>query len=294
MSEIDYNLNGEFEVCCNGGIYYLQSKLFDSLRVKHFFSMRFGGVSHGDFDSLNVSDCRKDRLGNCDEPDNVYENYRRLFACFNTLPMRMASAKQVHGDDCYVVDEKSRGLNIPYFNSGSGEDCLVLRSDNKFIDGVSVKTADCVPILFYDNVGKNVAAVHAGHRGTGMKIASKCAKKLAEISGCGYGDIFVAIGPCIGKCCYEVSRDVAENIRNALSDNKEFITSCTYVGNDKFMLDLAMVNKLILENQGIPTRNISLCQYKTCCCELQNEKAFFSHRKSGGFSGTFASAIFVR
>lgn len=284
-----YNSNLNYELCTYDNIYYLKSKLLSSFNVKHLFALKFGGVSSGVFDSLNVSSARKDKDGNTDSCANIYENYKRVLDVYNVEPQKAVAAKQVHGNK--VVIAQNGGVNIESECTSDGEDGIIVCKDNSFVDAVSIKTADCVPILFYDKKSGNVAGVHAGHRGTCLEIAKVCALQMMKISGASVKDIYVAIGPCIGVCCYEVSADVAANVSKAVNDKTTFEKLCIKKDNGKFMLDLAGVNSVILQNIGVPVENIDICPYKTCCFELNDIPAFFSHRKSGGFSGTFPSVI---
>jgi YfiH family protein len=74
---------------------------------------------------------------------------------------------------------------------------------------VAVKTADCIPLLMVDPVHRAVAAVHAGWRGTARNIAARSIAEMAGKFGTRPQDLHVAIGPGIGKCCYQVGTEVA-------------------------------------------------------------------------------------
>jgi len=74
---------------------------------------------------------------------------------------------------------------------------------------VAVKTADCIPLLLVDPGHRAVAAVHAGWRGTVAGIAQSAVAALGAHFGSLAGDLRAAIGPAIGKCCYEVGAEVA-------------------------------------------------------------------------------------
>src|SRR5580704_17765446 len=69
---------------------------------------------------------------------------------------------------------------------------------------VSVRTADCYPILLADDRNHAVAAVHAGWRGTAAHIAIRTLQEMRRLYGSEASDIHAAIGPGIGECCYEV------------------------------------------------------------------------------------------
>lgn len=282
------NINGFTEKNING-VFYLESDLLSSLNVRHMFAERFGGKSEGDFCSLNVSFSRKNHMGDADSKDRVLENYRIALSVLNTSPERSAAANQVHSNNILCVSEKNRGANIIY-ESTKGEDALILKKSVNGIDTLCVKTADCVPVLLYDRASKNIAAVHAGWRGSVNKILPLCVERLCEKKD--FSNLFAAIGPCIGKCCYEVGEEVSGAALNALCNKELYNDVCRPKKNGKFMLDISLLNKYLLMKIGVPMENIAVCPYKTCCAENgSGEFMFFSHRRSGGFSGTFLSAI---
>lgn len=273
------------------GVVYYTSPILEKFSIVHGFFTRHGGVSKEDFDSLNVSTARKDRIGNLDNPKNVFENYRIALSALGTVPERAVGAKQVHENAVLrVVNEDSaRGIN-PAFPEMSGCDGLFLDGSAKEIDALCVKTADCVPILLSSKDGKEVSAVHAGWRGTVADIVTKAAKKFT----CKKEDIICAIGPCIGVCCYEVGEEVYEAVKRlfafkGIEDKTEsmFRNVCTCSACSKKKANLAQINKTLLINFGIPEENIDVSGICTAC----HEDKFFSHRASGGFSGTFPSII---
>jgi YfiH family protein len=77
---------------------------------------------------------------------------------------------------------------------------------------VGIRTADCVPILLADVDGARVAAVHSGWRGTEARVVARAVEVLGR-SGSPAGTLRAAIGPCIGRCCYEVSEELAGRFR---------------------------------------------------------------------------------
>lgn len=107
-----------------------------------------------------------------------------------------AWAKQIHSD--LILRPKSPGL------VGEG-DALVTTAPEMWI---SIRTADCLPILLADPTARVVAAVHAGWRGTAAQIVSKTIQRMLEL-GAQLSDIRAAIGPGIGPCCFEVGPEVS-------------------------------------------------------------------------------------
>ena len=74
---------------------------------------------------------------------------------------------------------------------------------------IAVRTADCLPILLADERHRAIAAVHAGWRGTVARIVAAAVDAMRARFGTAPGDLHAAIGPGIGKCCYQVGPEVA-------------------------------------------------------------------------------------
>jgi len=112
----------------------------------------------------------------------------------------LATVKQVHSAVC-VAAEGRRGV------LGEGDALLEDRPGA----AIAVKTADCIPILLVDERHRAVAAVHAGWRGTVARIAARAVEAMRRRFGADPRDLAAAIGPGIGKCCYEVGPEVARH-----------------------------------------------------------------------------------
>ena len=109
----------------------------------------------------------------------------------------VVTLKQVHSDIAW--EARSTGC------IGEG-DALVTAQPGLLL---TIRTADCIPILIADPVHHAVAAVHAGWRGTAAGIASKTVKKMAASFSSNPADLIASIGPGINACCFEVGPEVA-------------------------------------------------------------------------------------
>ena len=249
---------------------YQSSTLSTFENIVHGFTTRKGGVSTGEYASLSMSPWRGDDI------ENVRENERILCESLSLELSRLTATKQEHTDVVELIDESriGYGIEIPW-NKGV-DACITMLKNVPLL----CYSADCVPILIYASGIEAIAAVHAGWRGTQSKILEKTIAKLLDL-GAESKNIFVAIGPCIHKCCYEVSGDVA-----LLFDSK-YYHDCA---NGKYMLDLAEINSDIAKNCGVPGENISVSELCTKC----NNDLFFSHRGQNGKSGTLAGVICMR
>jgi purine-nucleoside/S-methyl-5'-thioadenosine phosphorylase / adenosine deaminase len=150
---------------------------------------------------------------------------------------------------------------------GEGDAAVTNRPDL----AISIRTADCYPILLADARNRAVAAVHAGWRGTATQIVRKTVEKMSAEFGTSPADVHAAIGPGIGACCYEVGPEVAR-----------------YFGSsERTHLDLASENRKQLEAAGVPSSNIEALGVCTFC----DAERFFSYRRDKENPGRMTSFI---
>lgn len=186
------------------------------------------------------------------------------------------TAMQTHSDHVAVIDRKEmRGWKSL---DDAVEDCDAMVTD---LPGVilTILTADCVPILLYDPIKKVVAAVHAGWRGTESKIVWKTVKVMVERFASNPADILAGVAPAIGKCCYEVGKEVAVHFKEYSGDLER--------RGEKYMLDLPRINQRQLLMAGLKNEHIEMSGICTAC-EVDR---FFSYRREHGCSGRFMSMI---
>lgn len=273
-----------FKKRTNGSLVYYTSPVLDKFGINHGFFTRLGGVSDGDFSSLNVSTTRKDSCGNLDSPENVRQNYSLALSVFGAECENSVGTKQVHENAVRCVGKTDGGRGI-LSEETVGCDGLYLGEDASGIKALCVKTADCVPLLLSSKDGKQISAVHAGWRGTVADIAVEAAKKFS----CDKSNILVAIGPCINVCCYEIGSEVYEAVKSlfTLKGMAEKTDEMFAAHGDRINADIALINKTLLTNFGIPEENIDVSSICTCC----SGDEFFSHRGRHGHSGTFVSVI---
>ncbi len=253
------------------------------LTAIHGFATRRGGVSHLPHTSaLNLA------FGRGDGDETVLENLALFATAVGFDETGIVSRPQIHSDIICRVGKSNMGEG--YFIREGIPSCDGYITNEPAVT-LGIKTADCVPILFEaKREGKVIAvgAVHAGWRGTVSGIAPKCVRLLCEEYGVLPREIAVAIGPCIGQCCYEVGEEVY--LAAAAQAGKEtadrfFIPKTEKIG--KFMCDLGGLNRTLLETVGLPRENIDLLGLCTAC----HPTLFYSHRASGGVRGTMLSVI---
>lgn len=141
---------------------------------------------------------------------------------------------------------------------------------------IGVLVADCVPILLYDKGKKVVGAVHAGWRGTAQQILNETIRTIQGEFNSNLEDIFIAIGPSIGKCSYEVDEDVKVAVEQATGRGDYHIKK-----GDKYFIDLSTANRLQALAAGISEQNI----WQSDECTFCDPEKFYSYRYSKGTSG---------
>lgn len=263
-------------VYIDGEVPYFQSRLFNQYGVRHAFFTVKGGVSDGVFKSLNFAVGAGEMR---DTEENVRENHAVAARVFGLDKGDICRSYQTHTSVVELATERDRGRGVVLPPYDRGVDGMVTRERDLLL---SVRSADCVPVLLCDKSKAVCAAVHAGWRGTVGGIA-KNAVELMVANGARKDDIIAAIGPCIGKCCYEVGEDVYAEFVSAKPGYSAFFTP----NGQKFMLDLSLANETVLSDAGVLPENISRLDLCTKC----NEAHFFSHRRSGANRGTLGAFI---
>ena len=245
-----------------------------NLAVPHGFSTRLGGVSTAEhLKSLNLA------YGRGDDDAVVEENQKRFFhALFGERDLAKAARReQIHSAEIAYADKG--GVYSP--------------GDGFFTDmpGVilTVKIADCVPILMSDPKKRLIAALHAGWRGTVSGIAQKGVEALCSL-GADPSEIQVAIGASIRPCCYEVREDFCQAVSDACGEAfaDRFVTVRDKVAGT-FSADVCGMNLAILQKAGVREENIAVSPLCTSC----HSDLFFSHRASKGKRGTMMAAIML-
>ena len=216
------------------------------------FSTRNGGVSEGPYESLNLG------ILTDDEPERVAEN-RRLLAMEAGLDAgRVAMGWQVHGTEIATWQGPPKAGWDGYATPGADLEQVDGHVTNQPDLALLVLVADCLPVALASE--DRVAMLHCGWRGLAGGLIAKARERFHEPP-------MAAIGPGIGKCCYEVGEEVL-----AAFSGLEGVA-------DGRMLDLRAVAVRQLELAGVAgVMGIDLC---TSC----NEDLFFSHRRDGGVTG---------
>jgi YfiH family protein len=268
---------------------FLTSRLLTAEGVVHGFSVRTGGVSRGPYASLNLG------RGVGDEPAAVDENLRRLAeAAGLDGPRAFASAHQVHGDR--VVGAAGGAPLTEIFPPSAGTEAAPPEQDASVrADAVvalepgvaaAVRVADCVPVLLYAKDRGLAAAVHSGWRGARASIAGRGVRALQHVSGADPSRMLAAVGPCIGRCCYEVGKDLASLFRSLFGPMAADDPETTARPH----LDLRFCVESALREAGVREELIEHAGGCTSC----DISACFSHRRDRGITGRHLAFVASR
>ncbi len=262
---------------------YYTSPLLDDAGVRHLFATRLGGVSEGCFASWNFAAGTGTQR---DDERRVIENYGIAAEILGCKATDVCRTYQSHTDNVITVGENERGVGIDKPKFPFGVDGLVTGTKNLVL---SVRAADCVPILLYDPVRNLCGAVHSGWRGTASKILRNAVAEFKK-QGSDPNDLLAAIGPCIGGDCYEVGGELL----TAFTENDPCFSAFfrrkeREDGAEKYLLDLVSANEYILRESGLSEDRISCARICTHC----HPDLFFSHRVMGAERGTMSAFITV-
>ena len=263
-----------FHFAHRGAVEYLEAGALSALGfVDHAFCTRRGGVSGGPFSSLNVSF----RVG--DREDDVRRNLALVGEAFGIPQECLVLMGQVHGERIHVID----GDGPPPVCISECDGLITARQGV----ALAVCTADCVPLFFVDRVRRVIGAAHAGWRGTALGMAGKMVDAFVTGFASRPEDILAAVGPAVGPCCYQVDAPVHAAL--AVHPGAErFLRPCRDEG--RWMLDLALANRLQIEERGVPEANILSAGLCTSC----RRDLFFSHRASSGCTGRQVNVLMLR
>lgn len=238
----------------------------------HGFTLRQGGVSQAPYDSLNLGY----HVG--DNPHAVSENRRRLALALGYDPKRVTAGQQVHGTKVEIVTGLLCGSGA-FDEAGSipQADGLVTEDPRVVL---MAHAADCTLIYLYDPVRRCVGLAHAGWRGALAGMGRDAVSAMGRL-GCKRENIFAALSPSIGPCCYAVGEEVAGQVpphwRGLVVQKRERL----------LYLDLPLLQQLVLKEAGIGAERVTRSSYCTCC----NGDKFYSYRASGGRTGRMAGVI---
>jgi YfiH family protein len=204
----------------------------------------------------------------------------RLAQALGLAPGALVPTRQVHGDEIVLVPGPGYGC----WHGQHGADGLITATPGLFLMGYF---ADCVPILAYDPVQRAAGLVHAGWRGTLLRIAERLVAEMGAAFGAQPQDLRVGIGPSIGPCCYEVGAEVIAGVQERLPGGETLLRPGR---PGHAFLDLWAANRQGLLRAGVLAEHVEVSERCTSC---QAER-FFSYRREGRLNGLFGAVIGLR
>ena len=279
------------------GLQVIESRALAALGwLAHGFSTRPGGASVLDGKpALNLGFTEWDDRG------HVSANRAKFAEAVGAREMALVTLRQFHSDVIHVAF--APGAEAPK------ADALITAAPELLL---GVQTADCVPILLTDARQRVIAAVHAGWRGTLARIAVKTLGRMSMEFGTRPRDVIAALGPAIGRECYEVGPDVAQAFAaqfpvaaewfegpfKQLAHGEEplWLPWLTMMPPGhvppppRVQLDLRAANRWQLIDAGVQENNIAVSDLCTAC----RPDLLFSYRREGAGTGRLIAVIGIR
>jgi YfiH family protein len=238
-----------------GAVHPWLAPAWDAPRNVHaLFTTRAGGVSRGARATLDLGAAR---LGDSDDVALVAENRRRLAGWLPAAPIWL---RQVHGADVVIIDAGNAG---DFRVDPPEADAAVTRTPGIVL---SVRTADCLPVLLTDREGDVIGVAHAGWRGLAAGVLEATLAAMAVPR----SEVLAWLGPAIGPTAFEVGRDVFD----AFGGDAAPVNTCFAPrGNGKWLADLPALAQLRLEQAGVD------CVRRSGQCTFSDAARYFSFRR---------------
>lgn len=251
--------------------------------VCHGVTTRHGGVSQlPGLRSLNLGWNRPDPR------EAVAENYQRLANAAGFLMDSMALVNYEHGDGIARARNGDGGVG---WREGAFAPCDALVSDSPDVTLITLH-ADCMPVFLFDPQKRAGAMIHAGWKGTSMRIAAKAVGRMTAEFGSRPQDLIAAVGPSISQARFEVGDDVLSIFAEAFAldaidgvDGQPVVTRGQTSG--KAHIDLWAVMALQLMEVGVQPAHMTI----TDTCTFENKNDFFSYRRDGRACGAMAGFL---
>ena len=228
-------------------------KKFDN--IKHCFFSRKNGFSRGHYLSLNCG------LGSGDKKEDVLKNLHLVSKKIGCKDEVLITLNQIHSNKVIYFENKSS-----IKNKLTG-DAIVTKIENV---AISILTADCAPILLYDDSKKIIGCIHSGWKGALNGVIRNTVKKFKELNS-NIDNLIAVVGPCIGKESYEVKIDFYERF---VSQNLKYEKFFKKIVDENYIFDLrGFINNEISDSNIKNIENIEMDTF--------SEKEFFySYRRS--------------
>jgi YfiH family protein len=226
--------------------------LLDGLGAEVMVTTRHGGVSSGPYASLNLG------LHVDDSAEDVLENRRRVAAALDADLGDFVFCKQAHGRDVRIVTTADRGKGaLSQDDAIQDTDALITQDPGTVL---VVMVADCVPIVLYDPAAQVLACIHAGWRGTVVRVAEAALEAMASL-GARPENVLAGVGPAIAPDRYQVGKEVADEADRCFGGDTAGIVRPD--GSGRWLFNLWAANHRILTEAGVPDDQIQVAALPT-------------------------------
>lgn len=260
--------------------------------VKAFSTTRHGGVSEGNYASLNINEYCGDSKANTDANRLLLANELGIDTNHIIMP------HQTHGVESRIIGEEF--ANLP-----DGVKKMLLEGVDAVMTNIpgmciGVSTADCIPVLLYDEEHHAAAAIHAGWRGTQARIVHKAVQEMRMAYQTDPTKLKAVIGPGISLDNFEVGDEVYAAFEQATFDMSTIAEERIKRNPNaedpakaferKWHINLPLANIQMLTHNGVDEANI----INTGICTFDNADNYFSARRLGIESGRIYTGIIIR
>lgn len=260
--------------------------------VKAFSTTRHGGVSEGNYASLNINEYCGDSKANTDANRLLLANELGIDVNHIIVP------HQTHGVESRIIGEEF--ANLP-----DGVKKMLLEGVDAVMTNIpgmciGVSTADCIPVLLYDEEHHAAAAIHAGWRGTQARIVHKTVQEMRMAYQTNPDKLKAVIGPGISLDNFEVGDEVYAAFEQAAFDMSAIAEERIKRNPNaedpakaferKWHINLPLANIQMLTHNGVDEANI----INTGICTFDNADNYFSARRLGIESGRIYTGIIIR
>lgn len=212
-------------------------------------------------------------------PQNEYEkaidSYKKICDSLGTDYKNIVKTNQEHTDNIKIVEAKINtefmDINLEEYKETDG---MMTNKQNLML---STTNADCILLLLFDPVTKTIANVHSGWKGTLQRISVKTVEKMQKEFNCKPENIICCICPSIRKCHFEVDKDVKEMFETEFEDlqiSESIDIMEKQRDKEKWNIDTVLINKIILEQEGLKPENI----IDSGICSVCNSDLIHSYR----------------
>ena len=229
-------------------------KLLKIKNLKHGFFNSVGGKSKNIYKSLNCGP------GSKDNTSNVKKNLDIVRKKISNKAKNIFLLHQIHSNKFIYIDEKYKNKKKPK------ADAII--TNQKYLP-IAVLTADCSPILIYDDKREIIAAIHAGWKGAYKNIINKVIKFMIK-KGCELENITAVVGPSISLQNYEIKQDFKRKFIKKDKENYKFFKK------KKSKLYFDLTNYIYSSLKKIKIKNIDILNIDTF--DIKNK--FFSARRA--------------